>query len=682
MTDDRGTLDSETPYVNWWYHSDMQLPANIRDFPALEAAPRFDPLQVAFPFRSKPTGNDPAGAQYMAKNYFGGGLRVPIPKDSANADWSYDPDKKFLWIPQDVIDRLPSDVPDDAVIVGIVDTGVALGHRAFRLADGKTRVISSWQQTATFRHQPYLPFGSEVYSGDIDACVLEHSRNRNPMDRLDEDGFNRALSLVEPHRIRGQRDLDHRASHGTHVMDLAAGLDPGDPLARRIRLVVVNLPPQYLHGTAGNFLEFFGAFAVQRVFSIAEALWRKTHGDEVGGYPVALNFAYGMMAGPKDGSMPLERLMADQVAERNDLPVSICMPAGNANQDQAVARLRLEKDKPMQKPLLWRILPGDRTSNFLELWFDTALQREEVKLQITTPLGSETEITGLTGGQYQDLIGGGARIYCLPIPPKTGKPAGRLHYVLATAATLAVEARSDFIPAPAGIWKIKVQAAQDCVLEAHVQSDQSAMPDSRAGLQSRLEDPDYIRHTPGGRQKDSFAYPPGPSSEPCFARVTRVGTHNALATGKVVSSIAGYRSSDGRPAPYSATGRNGGPKPQALQAAYPTDDAPGHYGILAAGARDGSTVAFRGTSQASAQATRRAAFAMIDWLKVRSTAGCGPAGKLVGSPVWHQRRAAMDEKCAAKDGIYKASVKEKIGSGRAKSGTGVKRRRVPRLRPS
>lgn len=208
------------------------------------------------------------------------GTLCPCPHGSRNPGWSDDADE---WITGEVVDRLPGDLPDDTVLVGIIDTGIALGHRAFRRANGSSRVISAWQQTALYRNQPYLPFGEEWYAGDIDGRLRDHSRNRNPMDRLDEDGFNRAMRLVEPGRIRGHRDLDHRAAHGTHVMDIAAGFDPSHPDADRVRMIVVNLPTQYLHGSAGNFLSYFAAYAVERVFHMAEALWTKNNPSKPGG---------------------------------------------------------------------------------------------------------------------------------------------------------------------------------------------------------------------------------------------------------------------------------------------------------------------------------------------------------------------------------------------------------------
>jgi hypothetical protein len=407
MTDWENVPEFQTPYVDWWNRVDRLLRANARDFTPVDVTRVLNPYEnTRLTFDQirqdigKPGGMAKASqskAQDIAYSNFAGGAAVPMPIGSENGYWDSKSNAKIVLVPPEAIDRLPSDVSMDTVIVAVIDTGVALGHRAFRRADGTTRVISAWQQTALFQNQLYLPFGEEVYAGDINARLLDHSRNRNPMGRLDEDGFNRAMRLVEPTRIRGHRDLDHRAAHGTHVMDLCAGCDPASDEAERIRMIVVNLPTQYLHGSAGNFLEYFAAFAVERVFAIAKALWEKNFPGEDGGFPVALNLAYGMMAGPKDGSMPLESLIAANVHLRGELPTSVCMPAGNENLERAVARLMI-KENDWSTEIHWRTLPSDRTSNFLEFWFE---QREDAsdppldryRFEITAPDGKGFIVT-------------------------------------------------------------------------------------------------------------------------------------------------------------------------------------------------------------------------------------------------------------------------------------------------
>jgi hypothetical protein len=215
---------------------------------------------------------------------------------------------------------------------------------------------------------------------------------------------------------------------------------------------------------------------------------------------------------------------------------------------------------------------------------------------------------------------------------------------------------------PAGLWTIQIFSPETTWLEIYVQSDQSGTLHSKAGLRSYFDHKCYERHMPDGRVRDSFAYPyEGPQSklEPDNALVTRFGTHNALATTPSNSAFGGHRLSDGRAAPYSATssGTDAG-EVAPIQGTYPTDDAPAHYGILASGARDGASVAFRGTSMAAAQATRRAAQAMMAWKGVNSQT------PLIGSTEWHELYA-MGQEANSPVHYRKAGDSKKIGKGRA-----------------
>ena len=563
------------------------------------------------------------------------GLKVPIPAQAEGTkleclpDWYKDP------FPADP----PPDLPEDMVIVGIIDTGIALGHRHFRRKDGSTRFLAAWQQTSEHKGQKYLPCGQELHAQGIDDLLRRHSHG----GRLDEDAFNRAAHLVEPWHLLGHRDLDYRAAHGTHVLDLAAGLDPDRTDAAtldKFRIIAVNLPPQYVHGSAGNFLAFFAVFALERILCLADALWRRVNPGKSGGYPVVVNFSYGMQAGPKDGNLAWEKAIQRIIDRRSHAPTRLVMPVGNDNLERgaAVALMGTGKwtsatGKPFDlRPeisLPWRITPSDQTSNFVELW-GTAVgnpavkpRRDDFRVFVTPPGRSRLQVPTLKPGQHAEL-GDYARVYC----PR-GPDVYPLRLVVCVAPTL------QYGPgpaAPAGDWDITVQydKADPVDMAFHVQSDQSGMRHSRTGEQSWLDHPDYRTHRDDTRLRDSHDYDTGLDEEPWDEQgpVQRKGSHNALATGGPITVVGGYRLTDGRPALYSAT-TNGArwrdKGREVIDGLYPTDDGPAHFGLLGAGSRDGSVAAFRGTSMAAAQATRAIA------------AQLGTGGD--GSPAWLRAQA-------------------------------------------
>lgn len=648
--DPTGSTKDQNPYVDWWWY---QIEDGRREL--------FEPRSVNqkdwFPW-FKPLSDISKG---VAKEEFSGGAAVPIPRHAASnikikdlPDWYRDACPAPP--PDDALKPLLADLPDDLVIVGIIDTGIALGHRRFQLKDGTTRFLAAWQQTSAWNPaQTDLPFGQELYFDRINELLADHTL---PDGRLDEDAFNRAACLIEPHQELGHRDLEYRAAHGTHVLDLATGFDPdstdGDIL-NKYRIIAVNLPPQYVHGTAGNFLVFFAVFALERILCLADALWRMKHPGTRGGYPVVVNFSFGMQAGTKDGNGQWERLIAKMIKRRRRFtkaPTRLVMPVGNDNLERCAA-FELMGDgewKPGKKPfalkprvsLPWRICPSDQTSNFVEicalaLGSKPSPTWQDFQLFITLPSQSRPlQVPKLQPGQHSDL-GGYARIY---------SPLSGAKYPLRLVICVAPTLRHDPKPvAPAGEWTITVEykgidkAPVDVAF--YVQSDQAPTRHGSTDEQSYFDHPGYKTHRENGALRDSFDYRPGKLEdlEPWAIQgpVQRKGSQNALATSLGITVVGGYRLSDGCPALYSATTSGARWRKKArrvIDGLYPTEDGAGYFGLLAAGARDGSTLGFRGTSMAAAQATRDIA---------EQLGQCGPnTGRLdsgCGSSGWLRQKA-------------------------------------------
>ncbi|WGH79593.1 S8/S53 family peptidase [Jannaschia ovalis] len=604
-------------------------------------------------------------------------VQVPIPGHALNTDWESGTD--WLTLAMEAIPPLDA----DTVILGIIDTGIPLGHRRFRLADGGTRVLASWQQSATWQSgpgspgQPFLPFGRELASAEIDGLLAAATRD----GRLDEDGFNRAAGLVEPHLPTGHRDLDRRASHGAHVLDLAGGIDAAaEPeWARRLRIIAVNLPPQFLHGPAGDYLQFYAAWGMRRIQGLADALWRRDHEDAApGAFPVALNMSYGMQAGPKDGSMPLEILIRaltalrepaqGDPAEQRKPPIRIQMPAGNSNLYRCAARLALHPDDP--RSLNWRIQPADQTSNHVEIWtppYDSSdrLDPADFAIALAEPGAAPQWAAAPVPGQSVSF-GPYSEFACVEHEVVPGGPTRRLVFLIRVAQTFAVDPAAGAL-APAGLWRILMTGPAGLEVDLFVQSDQSFVLQSPIGRRSYFDDPAYRTHLETGRLADSFGYADG-TPEPGGGPVSRRGTHNALGAGPEIATIAGYRLTDGRPALYSSSGWSDGP-PSQITAAYPSEDGAAHPGLLAAGSAAGSVVSFSGTSMATALATREVALGMLNWGGGWSDAGLFDADAIAAG-------AAMDE--AQVPAQWRPVPAFKAGAGRAAPPDRLRARRIAR----
>ena len=91
------------------------------------------------------------------------------------------------------------------VVVGIIDYGCDFAHENFRGTGGKTRLLCIWHQGGATTPTSPFTYGREYSAAEIDAALTQ----RDPYTAL---GYGPA-----PDSPR------QRGTHGTHVMDIAAG---------------------------------------------------------------------------------------------------------------------------------------------------------------------------------------------------------------------------------------------------------------------------------------------------------------------------------------------------------------------------------------------------------------------------------------------------------------------------
>jgi hypothetical protein len=572
---------------------------------------------------------------------------LPIPDFARNEGFEEYIDQNGHWRPNP--NDLPDDVEDDTIIVGVIDTGIPLGHNRFRNPDGSTRVLAAWQQLAEWRSptglsQDFLPFGRELYQNSINTLLAEHSGG-DLEGWLDEDGFNTATGVLDMVHILGHREVAGRFSHGAHVLDAAAGHDPEKEtdFLRRVKIITVNIPSSTTFGASGTFLDDFMIYAIQRISDVADEIWLKNHPDwasdpeaaEQAGYPVVTNISFGKQAGSKttlDFFPAALKKFREERSEHNLAPVFFAMPAGNDNLLRGNAYL--EPRAGETKTLDWRILPEDQSSNYVEIWTQNQDFSDGLPLEIAViPPGCDQAEFHTDGGQDQHVRRLGARgsIYFQTVQDPERSGEFKFRYVICIAPTSRPSGGG--ATAPAGTWTIKVRNTSSmriqCVLA--VQTDQQIQPGRPVNLLSYFDDREYRVYDDDGILVESYSYP---AEDPVNldlnteTPIRRHGTMNASAAHEFVTRVGGYRASDGKPAHYSATGRgrsNGlddgteigsskrGGRKGAPTASFPTDDGPAHFGILSAGAANGSVAAMRGTSFASSQATRRIAESLLQY---------------------------------------------------------------------
>lgn len=709
-----------TSYVAWYV--EVEKPEDIdpeTDFLRLDLvrAPVFRRVAAALAEAKSPVRDQPTPTARLDSRSGISGLStfVPLPGYAKPAE-------KFA-APEPDLSRHLRAPPVDAVIVGVIDSAIALAHERFRETDDgravRTRFLGAWQQGAAAVAGGRAAFGRDLLQDEIEGLLAAAGGAHG----VEEGAFNRAAGLTKWDHPRGDRALDRNAAHGTHVLDLATGSDPADPddAAHRALhpIIAVTLPPRPSIGAAGSFLEYFVIHAIEYILDLADATWTTFHHgavpkEGVHGFPVVINLSYGLLAGPKDGAMAVEKYIARIQRRRADArwsPVRVVMPAGNDNLARGVALAQFRDNGPLT--IAWRIMPEDRTSNYVEVWtgrLDGQWNGDEphpFRIGLTTPDGMVADPMAPKPGMVRELRDGDtllARITCelndngMPGLDEKGT-AFRFKYLICVAPTWRASGRA----ARAGVWTITLErrGGLDAAL-LFVQSDQSLTYPDGTALTSYFDQPTYRRHDARGRLIDTVGFPadgpPQDMDQPAADRATgpiaveRRNSLNAIANDRHIVTVAGYRATDGCPASYSSSGR-GHPKGDGQDGptvAFPSDDGAAHFGRLGAGSRSGSVVAMQGTSFACADATRHLATALQAWHgSDRPADGNLPAreAKDIGRPLWWETQSeaqgglAFDPPLDDPDGKpeeIRDLLRVKLGARRFPRAA---RRRIPRRGP-
>ena len=506
---------------------------------------------------------------------------------------------------------------EGTVVVGIIDDALAFAHERFRIGRA-TRVEYIWLQDGVhpppgapaFSGTPPVSYGVELAKADqgaykgIDWMLASCSR----AGVIDEDEVYRRTGLIDFRRA-GHKAAAWRIAHGTHVMDLACGADPATVADNR-PTVCVQLPAMTTADTSGGDLHTYALDAIEYILLRADAI---ASARGVAHLPVVINFSYGMIGGPHDGTSELEMAIDAIVDWRKNVvgaPLEIVLPAGNSHLSRCHAMVAFERESE-EVELAWRVLPDDRTSSFLEIWLpyrppeDGIASRVEITLVtpgglvLAPPIGEDpTWIYEWPSGAPVCA----ARYVFVPADTDRGM------FLVTLAPTFSVDAT---VPtAPCGTWKVRLRNTGMPLgepIQLWVRRDDTLYGHPRRGRQSHFDAPCYKRFDHMGRPEESDQ--PG-------CPVQRARLLNAIATGDEPVVIGAFLRREMAPTPYTAAGPVTPPRgtgtanrdgPDALTVG---DDSRVLHGVLAAGSRSGSVVAMNGTSVAAPQITREIATLM------------------------------------------------------------------------
>jgi len=269
-------------------------------------------------------------------------------------------------VPQSTVPK--GAIPRSPVIIAIIDDGIGIANQRFRKAPSETRV----------EHFLDLSLAGKPTAGGAVDELLGRSWKAEDIDNLlaqypdDEERVYRALGLIGenadlfPPVTNANGDLPppplrEAVTHGTHMLDTAAGYDwrtEQEALADR-PIIAVQPPLQAADNRSEPWMPLALKRALDWILVKADELSAKINDDKMR-LPLIVNCSFSRMAGPQDGWSDVERRIAQFVRTyRAGGPPELCtmvMSASNTLQSRGAARVQVDKDLIS---LPWRVLPDD-----------------------------------------------------------------------------------------------------------------------------------------------------------------------------------------------------------------------------------------------------------------------------------------------------------------------------------
>jgi subtilisin family serine protease len=244
----------------------------------------------------------------------------------------------------------------EGVVVGIVDYGGDFVHPSFRKEDKSTLLLAIWDQGGTLSDTSPFGYGREHIQDDI----------------------NRALQTSDPYRTLEYEV--YRSSHGTHVMDIAAGNNGVAPKADlvfvEIRTPLSTDPEEVTQTNFGNSVQLVEA--IRYIF------------DKAGDRPCVVNFSLGTNGGPHDGSNLAEQAIDVMLSQQPNRAAVIA--AANSYEDGIHAAGTVPQDGFVD--FQWELKEFDLSENELEVWYKAG---DRFRLEVISPSG--TSVASLDLGE-------------------------------------------------------------------------------------------------------------------------------------------------------------------------------------------------------------------------------------------------------------------------------------------
>lgn len=455
-------------------------------------------------------------------------------------------------LPWKAADQFP--VKGSGVVIGIIDDGCALAHYNFlkrkdpETFDVESRILHLWDQsdgiklTGQWSTPSEFGYGRELTKAAIDQALTVH------VDQ--ESGY---LSQDRVHTALDYAIL--AGSHGTHVMDVAAGsggsFGDADGVAPHADIIFVQIPKTAIGNPADSVLSSYLLDGIKYIFLRAAA------------QPAVVNISYGGYGGPHDGTSLLECAI-DELLE-NAKNRAVVISAGNSFDMNCHASGDIGAKQDSRR-LRWNVGVDDPTLNLMEIWYH---KKDKLKLTLTPPSAAAPLDVGLDEAysiRQDDKIVGW-------VFHRDGDSGNKDRHILIALRPSRPGATDDKVaPAPSGEWGVQLynEGLEPAKFHAWIERDDAGSRSQGKKLQSRFE--------------------PEDASPQC--------TLGSFATGHHTISVGGYNTATQEICAYSACGptRDNRQKPDVCAPAAEDKDG---KGVLSATSLRGQLTRMSGTSVAA-----------------------------------------------------------------------------------
>ncbi|WP_179381359.1 S8 family serine peptidase [Jannaschia marina] len=510
-------------------------------------------------------------------------------------------------IPEALLDRFatppalsPIRVDDNAVVMAVIDDGIAIGHDLFRDGPTESRIEhASIFEAAPHSGSSHASLGRSYSRHEIDALLRRCHHN----GFLDEDRFYAETGQAD--FLAGTASpVSRRVSHGTHVMGLAAGRKAHHADAPR-PIICAILPSRVVQDTTGVDLLPLLYLAFVILAKQAGRFRTRTKGPA----PVVFNFSYGNTGGPHDGTGVFASLFRHVVGAGSEFAARgqkawLTLPAGNSN----LSQLHASGPGPGKQTNVDLIAqPDDRTPSHMQIWLPVSEEREQpdfARIGITAPGGERKTISTRPGQRASLFNSRGQEVARLAYQYVGGfVQRGRVGLTIGPTAGLDEKA----VLAPAGAWQLEIERSAGAPagdIDLWVRRDETLPGSLPGGRQAYFDAADYVRF-------DEFGVPLAVDPTGSDCPITRSGTLNGFACGADPVVVAGYSAREAGVAGYSGAGptsdRGGSPGREGPDLAAKSDESYLMRGVISAGSRSGSWARLSGTSVAAPRVARAAA---------------------------------------------------------------------------